>query len=63
MLSLRRGRGHALDVADEREVVRTVMSRYSGGSSGMYPICFLTACGSSRMSCPSSFTEPSVAER
>jgi len=39
------------------------MSMYSGGDSGMYPICFLTAWGSSRMSCPSSFTEPSVADR
>ena len=41
----------------------TVMSRYSGGSSGRYPISRLASLGSSRISWPEMVTVPSVAER
>ena len=40
-----------------------VISAYSGGISGRYPMRFFASSGSSKMSCPSIVTSPSVAAR
>ena len=41
----------------------TVISIYSGGSSGRYPICFFASSGSFKISCLLISTSPSVAPR
>ena len=47
----------------KRRYSRGVISGYTGGISGRYPICRLASSGSRSISCPAIRTVPDVADR